>query len=208
MFKRRKSEFLSVPELPSGAAPPEPGPEPNGQIQGLEAELAKLWGELTTVRFETLMPEPLRELEIVRLMALQNKLDAEIQRQSEAYLANFSNVSDWRKLMAMRHFLEESIARSTAAIASAVAPTQGPFKSGFSDIVARLGGLHHGRWPISRSSQHWVERVHNADRKASTNTTIWSVEPGIIVTSTSLAMHGRGQQHIGFLVLSILAEAA
>jgi hypothetical protein len=89
MFKRRKSELLSVPDFPKVAAAPEPESESSVHVQALEAELAKVWGEIAAVRFEARIPEPLRELEIVRLMALQNKLDAEIQRQSEAHLANF-----------------------------------------------------------------------------------------------------------------------
>jgi hypothetical protein len=45
--------------------------------------------ELSTVRGATDTPEPVRALELVRLMELQNQLHIEVQRQSEAYLAHF-----------------------------------------------------------------------------------------------------------------------
>jgi hypothetical protein len=64
-------------------------PDGNSRVRLTEAELARIWGELSAVRSTTDTPEPLRALELVRLMELQNEMSVEAERQTEHYLADF-----------------------------------------------------------------------------------------------------------------------
>jgi hypothetical protein len=54
-----------------------------------EAEYQQIWEEIRTTRFNSEWTTEMRLLELMRLAQLQDQLDVEVQRQSEAYLRSF-----------------------------------------------------------------------------------------------------------------------
>jgi hypothetical protein len=61
----------------------------DARVLAAEAEYQQLWEEIRTARFRTEWAPEMRLLELMRLAQLQDQLDVEVQRQSEAYLRAF-----------------------------------------------------------------------------------------------------------------------
>jgi hypothetical protein len=90
MFKKHKKKRGSLIErYHSTDDLPQVRPDAASRVRLTEAEVARIWGELSSVRFATDTPEPLRALELVRLMDVQNEMSVEVERQAEHYLADF-----------------------------------------------------------------------------------------------------------------------
>jgi hypothetical protein len=61
----------------------------DGRYLAAEGEYQQIWDEIRSARFRSEWAPELRLLELMRLAQLQDQLDVEVQRQSEAYLRSF-----------------------------------------------------------------------------------------------------------------------
>ena len=59
------------------------------EIAAFEQEIHKLWNTMREVRFSNDLPRESRDLELLRLMEVQDRLDIEWQRLHEQYMKNF-----------------------------------------------------------------------------------------------------------------------
>lgn len=58
-------------------------------ILAIESQLKQLWGEMSAVRQNYKIKDEIKELELVRLIEVYNKLDIELQRKLELYTKHF-----------------------------------------------------------------------------------------------------------------------